>query len=377
MEINSRSLTAVLKTHADARHTQKASEMGKEQQVKSGESKHETETPVQEDDSPAAMLERFSESLDEMSAFVSLFRNRRDLDKKNGSMSDNVLERVLEEGVESKINTLLNAVEGRREADIQTLLQQLRSLFPDDSDLVLILREMLYNRELDELVKKRLAKLLEHVMKQADPRSLRAGINVALKARLFGKHLNFSPALLRNTYRDFLTNNDHEVDIYQSWVEQYGPLFRHDVVEFMEGALLADMGASDPSCSQLEFGNLLGKLGTVKTIRSSDRVFISVLFNNSMTQQINATETDWLHFMFCILKNAFFLRDYLRDIFGEKMKLLSATQTSVLFSAIYSAFKKLPRNIFYDEQDMDFLEGELKELATLTRNIELTENRKV
>lgn len=372
MEINARPYTAILKAHAEAINTQRSQE-NSAQILTESESAGMEGSAEAEDVSPGALLQRFSESLDEMSAFLSMFRNRRDVERKNGATGESVLERVLEEDLQPKMRALIKAVQGSYQVDIELLLQQLRSLFPDDSDLVLVLREMLYNRELDEVVKKRLQKLLEYVEKQADPRRLKAGINIALKARLFGRHLNFSPALLRNSYRDFLTDNYHEIDVYQTWIEQYGPEVRHQVVDFMEGALLTDMEASDPSCSNLEFGNLLGKLGIIKVIRSSDKLFIHTLMHKQLVRELAITENDWLYFMFCMLKNGSLLGQYLRDILGSKLKSLSAFQFSALLSTLYFACKRLPRHIFYDEKDWDELEERFKALTAQARKLEQRE----
>ncbi|MGK2888125.1 MAG: HrpJ domain-containing protein [Candidatus Malihini olakiniferum] len=62
------------------------------------------------------------------------------------------------------------------------MLQQARALFTDESDLVMILREILYRRNLDEIRRKRLKALLFRVKKKADPKRLKVGINFALKA---------------------------------------------------------------------------------------------------------------------------------------------------------------------------------------------------
>lgn len=347
--------------------------------VKSAQRSQESssEPPAETADTEAtaadSQAEHFEDALDEISVFVGTLRNRRELEKKSGNSGESVLDRVLEEELQPRMQMLIKAVQGSHEAEIELLLQQLRSLFPDDSDLVLVLRELLYNRALDEVVKKRLQKLLELVEKQADPRRLKAGINIALKARLFGRHLNFSPALLRNSYRDFLTDNYHEIDVYQSWIEQYGPKVRHQVVEFMEGALLTDMEAADPSCSNIEFGNLLGKLGMIKVIRSSDQIFINTLMNNQIARDLAISENDWLYFMFCMLKNGSLLGQYLRDILGNKLKSLTAAQLSMLLNCLYFACKKLPRHIFYDEKEWDALEERFKALAGQARKFELTE----
>src|SRR5438132_989894 len=81
------------------------------------------EAPPEEDLSPAAMLQRFVDSTDEMSAAMVQFRNRRDL-KKTEAVADG-FERVLEEDVLPKVQQVLKAA--LIFASTFELLQQVRS----------------------------------------------------------------------------------------------------------------------------------------------------------------------------------------------------------------------------------------------------------
>ncbi|MFT8209946.1 MAG: HrpJ domain-containing protein [Symbiopectobacterium sp.] len=139
-----------------------------------------------EDLSPAARSQKLHHASDEMSAAAGRFRQRREYEKKSRAMEESSFDRVLDDDTQPKVGNLIQALNGKEGAAITRLLQQARALFPDESDLVMVLRELLYRRNLDEIRRKRLKALLSQVEKEADPKRLKAGINVALKARLLG-----------------------------------------------------------------------------------------------------------------------------------------------------------------------------------------------
>ncbi|HHC0854856.1 TPA: type III secretion system gatekeeper InvE, partial [Salmonella enterica] len=173
-----------------------------------------------EDSSPGAEVQKFVQSTDEMSAALAQFRNRRDYEKKSSNLS-NSFERVLEDEALPKAKQILKLISVHGGA-LEDFLRQARSLFPDPSDLVLVLRELLRRKDLEEIVRKKLESLLKHVEEQTDPKTLKAGINCALKARLFGKTLSLKPGLLRASYRQFIQSESHEVEIYSDWIASYG-----------------------------------------------------------------------------------------------------------------------------------------------------------
>lgn len=314
---------------------------------------------------PASLLQRFSDSVDEMSVLLAQFRNRRDFEKKVGSASDSSFEQVLDDDVLPKVYALLKIASGQEGASIEQLLKYVRSLFPDDSDLVLILRELLRRRDLDEVVKGRLKTMLKQVEQQANPRRLKAGINVALKARLFGKALDLSPAMARESYRDFLESEAHEVELYQDWIATYGAEQRVLVVDFMETSLLTDMDAQDPSCSQIEFGGLLQRLVQLKLIRSSDSVFLTSIFKNAYISAFNSSEKEWLLFMICVLQQPNEIKNLLEDLLKERIRLSKHRERGSILQTIYQACIRLPQELFLDPENIVSLTQEFERLITI------------
>lgn len=328
---------------------------------------------VVDDESPAALLQRFSNATDEMSAAMAQFRSRRDYEKKSGAAGEGSFDQVLDEEVQPKFDKLVKILKGAEGSNIENLLRHARSLFPDESDLVLVLREMLRRRDLDEVVRKRLKKLLSQVEKEADPKRLKAGINVALKARLFGKTLMMSPAIMRESYRGFLASDEHEIDLYQEWISTYGLEKRGIVVNFMEDAVLADIDSADPSCSYIEFGYLLGRLGQVKIIRSCDVLFVQKMLSDNFIREFNHDEAAWLCFMFDILQNPYKLGDHLVVLLGDYLRFYKKNEQAKLLQIIYANCKEIPYEAFLSKKGREKLLKKFESLASkalLNENIE-------
>lgn len=313
------------------------------------------DSEIVEDESPAALLQRFASATDEMSAAMAQFRSRRDYDKKFGLSAESSFDQVLDEDVFPKADQLVKIMKGEKGATIENFLRHARALFPDDSDLVLVLREMLRQRELDEVVRKRLKELLSQVEKETDPKRLKAGINVALKARLFGKKLKMSPAIMRESYRGFLESEDHEIDVYQDWVTRFGAEKRSIVVNFMEDAVLSDIDSADPSCSNMEFGYLLGRVGQIKIIRSCDALFIHGVLNDPTVREVNHDERSWLFFMFGILRDPTGIDELLTLTAGDHLRYIRRREQAVFLQSVYYNCKKLPCEAFISLEERNEL----------------------
>ncbi len=326
-----------------------------------------------EDETPAGQLQRFEDSMDEMSAAVSLFRNRRDLEKRKGISEGESFERVLDEETEAKVPELVRVIKNDSRISIALLLQQFRSIFPDESDLVLVLREMLYKKDLDEIQKQRLTGLLIQIEKSADPKRLKAGINVALKARLFARTLEFSPALLRESYREFIASEEPEVVVYQHWIEQFGAKKRQQVIGFIEDALVADMESLDPSCTLIEFGQFLHRFSQIKNIRAADIIFTERLSLHPLFKEKGIDQKDLLVFMFSMMRNCWHIENYINDIFLVKFSGQSASHYASFLQILHNGWRKLPVVLFQHESDREVADDEFKRLAENARKNELHE----
>jgi type III secretion system YopN/LcrE/InvE/MxiC family regulator len=326
-----------------------------------------------EDLSPAAQLQSFIDASDNMSMLLGQFHRLSNL-KKTADQSNDHFERVLDEDAHPKAQQVLK-VAGLRNVSGEELLRQARSLFPDISDLIIVLRELLRRRQLDEIVRVRLQKALAQAESEAPPKALKAGINIALKARLFGAKLALSALLLRASYRQFLESDDHEVIIYEDWIASYGHERRALVMEFLESALVADMLAQDPSCSRIEFGNLLGKLNQLKLLRSSEALFIDSMLNDPVVRAHNNRETDWLVFMLGLMQAPRELDELLMATVGEEMFISSHATRSRLLQTIRLACKALPQDFFVEQEEIEPLWERFRQLAGVAYRQEMMEWR--
>ena len=299
-------------------------------------------------DSGMGAAQRFVQISDEMSAALAQFRGRRHFELKSESLTDN-FERVLDDDTVPKAQQILKLAR-LTDKPVSWLLQMARQLFADDSDLSLVLRELLRRKKLETGTRQRLETLLQTVVANASAKRMNAGINAALKARMFGKTMAVRADLLRETYRDFLESDEGPVGCYQDWIALYGALQRMNVLAFIEAALLTDISAQDPSCSRAEFGQLLARVNDLKCLRSADDLFIGSLLGNALICRHNPDEPDWLVFLFGVLTYPDDLDQLLLGVLGERVLLSAHHERSTLLQSVRRLSLQLPTPLFADEQ---------------------------
>jgi len=316
-----------------------------------------------EDSGTAAVALRLVQISDEMSAALTQFRARRHFELKSDSLTD-TFERVLDDDTLPKVRQIL-ALARLADKPIAWLLQMARKLFADDSDLTLVLRALLRRKSLEKTTRQRLETLVQTVVAQASPKRLNAGINAALKARMFGRSMAVRAALLRETYRDFLESDEGPVSCYQDWIAQYGSSQRGDVLAFIEAALLTDISAQDPSCSRAEFGQLFARLTDLKRLRSADALFIGGLLGDVLICQHNPDESDWLVFLFGLLSYPDELDQLLLGVLGERVLLSAHRERSTLLQTVRRFSLQLPLSLFVDEDAPQRLAQQFSRLADI------------
>ena len=305
--------------------------------------------PTLDDDHGAAAVSRFVQNSDEMAAALrSQFRRRADVSDKLEGPGEH-FERVLEDEVLPRANAI-QSLAGHAQRSLPWLLAQARQYIADDSDLVLVLRELLQRKQMPTVTRQRLAALLELLLAQAPPKRLQAGINCALKARLFGRKLALRAGMLRETYRSFLESESDPATHYEDWIALYGHERRSAVLDFIEAALLTDIDALDPSCSRREFGGLLARLGQLKSLRSSEYLFVQHLLGDILVARHNPAETDWLLFLLGLLRWPDELCQLLDAVLGHRLLDVSHADRGALLHRIRLACNRLPLALFGDDQ---------------------------
>jgi type III secretion protein W len=327
-----------------------------------------------DDSGTAAIAHRLVQISDEMSAALAQFRGRRLFELKSDASTDS-FERVLEDDTLPKAKQVLNLAR-LTDKPVTWLLQMARGLFPDDSDLALVLRELLRRKKLEKATRQRLETLLQTVVAQASPKRLNAGINTALKARMFGASMDVRASLLRETYRDFLESEGGPLDCYQDWIALYGPSQRMNVLAFIEAALLTDISAQDPSCSRAEFGNLLGRVTDLKRLRCADELFIGGVLCDALICRHNPHEPDWLIFLLGLLAYPDDLDQLLLGALGEGVLLSAHQERSTVLQTVRRLSLQLPTPLFADEQAPLRLAEQFTRLADIAYAHECIERRR-
>lgn len=305
---------------------------------------------AESEDAPASEQWKYLQSTDEMSAAMAQFLNRRLLDnKKKDEEIFSHFDSILDEDVVGKSTRIVSAASNDK-TGMEFLLKFANQMFSDNSDLVLVLRNILNNQVLDEVTKKKLKELLKEVETKSDFRKVKAGINCALKAKLFGKQISLDPRMLRVAYREFLFNEESPIDAYINWIGSFGYTKRAAVIDFFESALLSDINSLDPSCSRVEFGYYLLKLNELQLIKSTEHFFIKRILESEVISKFNHDEKDWLFFLMGILKNPHSVNSMLADVLGKKALDAKRKEIANILSLLNQECARLPEVLFPDEE---------------------------
>jgi len=292
-----------------------------------------------DDATPAMLQQKLVDMADDMASVATQFRNRREFEKKTNISADN-LDAVLDEDAPQKAQKLIEVTAALKTTSDEILVQA-RSLFPDDSDLFLVLKEILKRRQLSSVQRKKLENVLDRITYEADQKMLKGGVNCALKARLFSKPLEVTAALLRQTYRRFLESDGSAIDEYEAWIVSYGYKSRHLVLDFVEESLGIDIRSENPSCDHLEFSYLLAHMRRLHLLRSADRDFVFALLENNLVPSYADEEADWLLLLFALIQRQSSLRPLLQGMLAA-CPLPTHVQRSMWLNAVRRAYKRLP-----------------------------------
>ncbi|EER7195377.1 YopN family type III secretion system gatekeeper subunit, partial [Escherichia coli] len=200
----------------------------------------EAEMPKMRDD-PAGKEARFLQATDEMSAALTQFMKKKIYEEQLANFLDGE-EYVLEDQPIEKTDKVMEALKAATTHDYE-VYSFAKKLFPDESDLVVVLRAILRKKQISENVRLNAEALLRKVNQETTKKFINSGINSALKAKLFGQALSLNPKLLRASYRQFLMAEDDAVDTYVEWIGSYGYQNRMLVTKFIKETLFSDINA--------------------------------------------------------------------------------------------------------------------------------------
>ena len=225
---------------------------------------------------------------DDMSMVATLFSQRfgQSLDKK-ANRGQSILY-IAEEGADKKLDKvmMLFRKSGR---SLQELLSYLRKMFPDESDLVMVLRELLRKKKLGAQLDAGIENEINRLLEGENGKQIRAGINIALQAKTFAKLLSLNAPTLRNLYRSFISLDLEPIYFFKMWLEEYDIKQCILILSFLTQSLICDMQSLMPSYFQsLEFGYFLERVNKLRALCS----FIEINIDKLDTQDLKNTITE-------------------------------------------------------------------------------------
>ncbi|VVD77396.1 type III secretion system gatekeeper subunit SctW [Pandoraea anhela] len=304
---------------------------------------------------PVADIRRASESSDEMSSAMAQFRLRANRQEENRGMAQSY-DYILEEDAPNKIREIL----GASWVTPEELTRLLRRAFDDVSDRWLALQAIATQRASLRVDQQLVLEAVIAEAQAAPPEEIRerkAGVHCAIKARLVGHHmaLDFAPNMLRAAYRSFLTTESSDIEIYQTWISGFGAERREQVLVFMEGAIVDDMRAEDPSSTPPQFASSLARLGTLRRLRACERSFVLRVSGSALAAPFNANEKDWLHFLLAVLTDPMALDESLRYTMGVNALLHDNRDHARLINLLLFACHQLPGEPLQTQENRDLL----------------------
>lgn len=217
------------------------------------------------------LQEEMNFATEEMADLISSFGRFSKLGRRNDSTENDYSSSMLEDKADEKLGVIVKNI--NKLQNLTNLLNFSRSLFPNDSDLMLALRELLLSRQLSELQKKKIKEAILDLEKFCDSKKMHSGINIGHLAKRFSHNQNaklLSAKDLRNSYLRFLELDIPASFIYQDWIEEFGCHNRTRLLSFTLAALVADMKANVPGIHFAEFGSLSAKLSDARILHTLD-----------------------------------------------------------------------------------------------------------
>ncbi|MBG6038643.1 type III secretion system gatekeeper subunit SctW [Proteus cibarius] len=288
---------------------------------------------------------------DDMSMVATLFSQRfgQRLEKK-ANRGKNTLY-IAEEGADKKLDKvmMLFRKSGR---SLQELLQYLRKMFPDESDLVMVLRELLRKKKLGAQLDAGIENEINNLLEGENGKQIRAGINIALQAKAFAKLLSLDASTLRNLYRSYINLDLEPIYFFQMWIEEYDLKQCAIILNFLTQSLICDMQSLMPSCSKSsEFGYLLERVNKLRTLYSFIEMNVKTLEKKDLKNTI--TEKDLYKLIFYGMTFPDEMEKYLISLLENEWLNYLTNIKMKLLQGLKAMFNEYPESLYlsYDFRD--------------------------
>jgi type III secretion protein W len=286
---------------------------------------------------------------DELSGQALAGRLRGTKERRTGAGLGLLNERVLADEAEGKVQRLKQRV--LQEANHwEEVLAWTQSMFEDISDQVAVVRWLLDSPELEERHRELLRKV-EQVLRQRSEhagksQSLKAGLNTVTLTRLTAHAQGLDAPQLRKCYRHFLAAEEHPLTRYEEWISMFGFDKRMEILTYVETAVTIDMCALDPSCSNLEFGDVLARIGELRRLRAIDTAVCGNCLPEDIMKRIGWDRTATLIRTLKVVRDGQGTQDLLRDLAMSALGLLTQTELLRLVHGYRRAWRFLPEHLW-------------------------------
>lgn len=284
---------------------------------------------------------------DDMSMIASQFSQRY------GKLLDKKAERgksalyITEEGADKKLDKVLMKFKNSGQS-LQDLLAYLRQMFPDESDLVMVLRELLRKKKLGALLDAGIENEIERLLNSENAKNIRAGINVALKAKTFGKLLSLNPSVLRDLYRNYINLDIEPIYFFHMWMEEYDLNQCTIILTFLTQSLLCDMQSLMPSCAQSsEFGQLLERVSKLRALYSFIELNLTVFKQKELKNTVTEKQVYQLLFHGMTIPDE--MNEYLSSLLSNEWACLLITIKMRLLQELKTMFNKYPESLYLSD----------------------------
>lgn len=318
------------------------------------------------------LQEEMNNAVEEAADLLSVFGRFSKVGRKNDNADNDLVSSILEDMADEKINYLITHVTKLR--NLNNLLNYARQLFPNDSDLMLALREMLLSRRLSELQKKKIREAIADLEKFSGKKKMQSGMNVGHLAKRFsnsGDNRPLSAKDLRNSYLNFLELEMPAAFIYKDWIDAYGYQNRTRLLVFTLSALIADMKANEPGIHFSEFGPLTAKLSDARLLHSLDLLLNKNFSKFPFGEQIRNNqqvlgEMDIVCLYIAGLVDTDEFKLMLKEFSKKFMSLLLLKHQSMIIQELRNIYNMTPEFLFADSLYRDVI---INHLATLLRKM--------
>ncbi|QQG29066.1 type III secretion system gatekeeper subunit SctW [Pectobacterium carotovorum] len=326
----------------------------------------------------ASLQEEISNAAQEMADLLSAFGRFSKSGRKNDSADNDFVSSMLEDKADEKLGSLI-----KQAANIRNLghfLNLARGFFPNDSDLMLALRELLLSRQLSELQKKKIKEAIKDLEKFGDSKKMQSGINVGRIARRFSDaegDKSLSAKDLRSSYLRFLELDLPAGFIYQDWIDEYGYHNRQCLLAFTLSALVADMKANEPGIHFDEFGPLSAKLSDARVLHTLDHSlsenFFAFPFREQMrNQQEIVGEEQIVRLYMTGLIDFENFESMLKTFSHDYMSLLLIKQRATVIQTLRNIYNNTPGSLYADPAYrnivLDFISALMTSLSEKEKN---------